>query len=169
MLNCTFVTDCVVRKKCIRHRKTLPDQYKSIRTGAPTATESTSDETLGGGDGVPVSCTINSIWKHLPRAKFLPLPFNGPTVITVFDLSCFDHPEAHPAERVRIMERGLPKALQRADHVIVISNHLLKRYVTGSMLIQHVSQRLIWPPTIGSSHTVQNYFPCPEKIRLNTR
>ena len=56
---------------------------------------------------------------HEPN--FLPLPFNGPTVITVFDLSCFDHPEAHPAERVRIMERGLPKALQRADHVIVIS------------------------------------------------
>lgn len=56
---------------------------------------------------------------HEPN--FLPQPFAGPTVVTVHDLSCFDHPEAHPAERVRIMERGLPDALRRADHVIAIS------------------------------------------------
>ncbi len=56
---------------------------------------------------------------HEPN--FLPQPFDGPTVVTVLDMSCFDHPEAHPAERVRIMERNLPGALQRADHIIVIS------------------------------------------------
>lgn len=56
---------------------------------------------------------------HEPN--FLPQPFAGPTVLTVHDLSCFDHPEAHPAERVRIMERDLPGALQRADHIIVVS------------------------------------------------
>lgn len=56
---------------------------------------------------------------HEPN--FLPQPFAGPTVLTVCDLSCFDHPEAHPAERVRIMERRFPQALQRADHIIVIS------------------------------------------------
>jgi alpha-1,3-rhamnosyl/mannosyltransferase len=56
---------------------------------------------------------------HEPN--FLPQPFDGPTVMTVFDLSCFDHPEAHPAERVRLMERGFPDALKRADQIIVIS------------------------------------------------
>ena len=56
---------------------------------------------------------------HEPN--FLPQPFDGPIVVTVLDLSCFDHPQAHPAERVRIMERGLPRALERADHIIVIS------------------------------------------------
>lgn len=56
---------------------------------------------------------------HEPN--FLPQPFNGPMVVTVLDLSCFDHPEAHPAERVRIMERNFPKAMERADHIIVIS------------------------------------------------
>lgn len=56
---------------------------------------------------------------HEPN--FLPQPFDGPTVVTVLDLSCFDHPEAHPVERVRIMERNLPGALQRADQIIVIS------------------------------------------------
>lgn len=56
---------------------------------------------------------------HEPN--FLPQRFAGPTVLTVCDLSCFDHPEAHPAERVRIMERRFPQALQRADQIIVIS------------------------------------------------
>ncbi|MHB1360265.1 MAG: glycosyltransferase family 4 protein [Rhodocyclaceae bacterium] len=56
---------------------------------------------------------------HEPN--FLPQAFAGPTVVTVADLSCFDHPDTHPIERVRILERELPGALQRADHVIVIS------------------------------------------------
>lgn len=63
---------------------------------------------------MPAGCVY-----HEPN--FLPQPFDGPTVVTVLDLSCFDHPEAHPAERVRIMERSFPKALERADHIIVIS------------------------------------------------
>lgn len=42
---------------------------------------------------------------HEPN--LLPLPYEGPTVITLHDLSCFDHPETHPEERVSIMHRGL--------------------------------------------------------------
>lgn len=56
---------------------------------------------------------------HEPN--FLPKPFDGPTVVTVHDLSCFDHPETHPKERVRLMQRDMPLAIERADHVIVIS------------------------------------------------
>lgn len=56
---------------------------------------------------------------HEPN--FLPKPFDGPTVVTVHDLSCFDHPEAHPKERVHLMQRDMPSAIERADHVIVIS------------------------------------------------
>jgi alpha-1,3-rhamnosyl/mannosyltransferase len=51
----------------------------------------------------------------------LPLPYNGPSVLTICDLSCFDHPASHPMDRVRIMEKELPKAIERADHLIVIS------------------------------------------------
>lgn len=36
-------------------------------------------------------------------------------------ISCFDHPETHPAERVEIMHRELPPAIERVDHIIVIS------------------------------------------------
>jgi len=56
---------------------------------------------------------------HEPN--FFPLPYKGPTVVTVHDLSCFDHPETHPRERVEITLRELPPAMARADHVIVVS------------------------------------------------
>jgi alpha-1,3-rhamnosyl/mannosyltransferase len=56
---------------------------------------------------------------HEPN--ILPLPYAGPTIITLHDLSCFDHPETHPAERVEIMHRELPPAIERVDHIIVIS------------------------------------------------
>lgn len=52
---------------------------------------------------------------------YLPLPYNGPLVLTVCDMSCFDHPETHPVERVRLMQRDIPLAVANADHIIVIS------------------------------------------------
>ncbi len=57
---------------------------------------------------------------HEPN--YVPLPYQGPLVITVCDLSCFDHPETHPKERVALFQRDLPKAIERADHIIVISH-----------------------------------------------
>ena len=60
-----------------------------------------------------------SVIYHEPNS--LPLPYKGPLVVTVCDLSCFDHPETHPKERVEMMQRGMPAAMERADHIIVIS------------------------------------------------
>jgi glycosyltransferase involved in cell wall biosynthesis len=56
---------------------------------------------------------------HEPN--YVPLPYNGPQVVTVCDLSCFDHPETHPKERVELMQRNMPAAIAKADHIIVIS------------------------------------------------
>lgn len=56
---------------------------------------------------------------HEPN--FVPLPYSGPLVLTVHDLSCFDHPETHPLERVRLMQKYMPRAIERADHIIVVS------------------------------------------------
>ena len=53
--------------------------------------------------------------------SYLPLPYKGPQVVTVCDLSCFDHPQTHPKERVELMERNMPAAMAKADHIIVIS------------------------------------------------
>jgi alpha-1,3-rhamnosyl/mannosyltransferase len=57
---------------------------------------------------------------HEPN--YIALPYAGPLVLTVCDMSCFDHPETHPQERVRLMEKHFPESLQRADQIIVISN-----------------------------------------------
>lgn len=56
---------------------------------------------------------------HEPN--FVPMPYAGPTVVTVHDLSCFDLPETHPEERVRLMQRDMPQAVAKADHIIVVS------------------------------------------------
>lgn len=57
---------------------------------------------------------------HEPN--FLPLEFDGPTVITVHDLSYIRHPEAHPLERVRVMNKFLPSAIEQSSCIIADSN-----------------------------------------------
>ena len=56
---------------------------------------------------------------HEPN--FLPLKFDGPTVITVHDLSWIRHPETHPEVRVRAMNRYFEPGLRRADALITDS------------------------------------------------
>ena len=62
---------------------------------------------------------LDGVLYHEPN--YVPLPYNGPLVLTVCDLSCFDLPQTHPKERVRLMQRDMPAAIERADHIIVIS------------------------------------------------
>ena len=56
---------------------------------------------------------------HEPN--FLPLKFNGPTVITVHDLSYIKHAEAHPLERIRVMGKLLPLAIEQSNCIIADS------------------------------------------------
>ncbi|MBY0232472.1 MAG: glycosyltransferase family 4 protein, partial [Gemmataceae bacterium] len=44
-----------------------------------------------------------------------------PTVVTVHDLSVLLHPEWHPADRVADFAAAFPRAIERADHVVAIS------------------------------------------------
>jgi alpha-1,3-rhamnosyl/mannosyltransferase len=62
---------------------------------------------------------VETVLYHEPN--YIALPYAGPLVLTVCDMSCFDHPETHPQERVRLMEKHLPESLHRADQIIVIS------------------------------------------------
>lgn len=56
---------------------------------------------------------------HEPN--FIPFPFTGKTVLTIHDLSHLRHPEYHPPERVRFLERYLPKAIHNAGAIIADS------------------------------------------------
>lgn len=53
--------------------------------------------------------------------NFIPFRFKGPTVITAHDASWVRHPEYHPAHRLALLRARFPKALERADRVIVVS------------------------------------------------
>jgi alpha-1,3-rhamnosyl/mannosyltransferase len=52
---------------------------------------------------------------------FLPHRFDGPTVITIHDLSPLRYPDTHPADRVRNFRQHLPGAINRAARIIVDS------------------------------------------------
>lgn len=56
---------------------------------------------------------------HAPA--FLPLRFNGPTVITVHDLAFVRFPQMHSAAMVRAVNSRLPRAIEKAAFVLVDS------------------------------------------------
>jgi glycosyltransferase involved in cell wall biosynthesis len=56
---------------------------------------------------------------HEPN--ILPLPFDGPTVLTVHDLSWIHYPHAHPKERVRLMGKYFEPGLRTASLILTDS------------------------------------------------
>lgn len=56
---------------------------------------------------------------HEPN--YVALPWDGPLVVTVHDLSFVHHPESHPSDRLEHLARYLPGTLERAAHVITDS------------------------------------------------
>lgn len=65
---------------------------------------------------------------HEPN--YIPFRFDGPTVITVHDLSHIRYAHTHPAARVRIMNKLLPRAIETVSEIIVDS-HFVGREVIG--------------------------------------
>jgi glycosyltransferase involved in cell wall biosynthesis len=61
---------------------------------------------------------------HEPN--ILPLPFDGPTVVTVHDLSWIRFPHTHPIDRVRAMDKYFEPGLQRAS-LILTDSEFVKR------------------------------------------
>ena len=56
---------------------------------------------------------------HEPN--YVPLRYDVPVVVTIHDLSWLRYPETHPADRVRWLQRGLSRALDRAGAILVDS------------------------------------------------
>lgn len=57
---------------------------------------------------------------HEPN--FIPWECNLPTVITVHDLSWIRHPNTHPSDRIKWLNKSLPKAIDNAEGIIVVSD-----------------------------------------------
>ena len=54
------------------------------------------------------------------------LPFDGPKVLTVHDLSWIHFPDAHPVERVKLLNRSFEKSIANADKIITDSMFVKK-------------------------------------------
>jgi alpha-1,3-rhamnosyl/mannosyltransferase len=59
---------------------------------------------------------------HTPN--YVLMPFDGPALTTVHDLSWLSYPDAHPVERVRFLDRHLPETLARANLVLTDSEFI---------------------------------------------
>ncbi len=59
------------------------------------------------------------------ETNYVPMPYKGPIVITVFDLSLQRFPQTHPKNRVAFFERNFYRRLSWANHFIAPS-HAIK-------------------------------------------
>jgi glycosyltransferase involved in cell wall biosynthesis len=64
---------------------------------------------------------------HSPN--YLLFEHGGPCVSTVHDLSWLHYPEYHPAERIRIMRKRMPRSLEIADAVIADSEFVRREVI----------------------------------------
>lgn len=65
---------------------------------------------------------------HTPN--YVLMPFAGPALTTVHDLSWLNHPETHPIERVRFLDRHLPRSLEKAAAVLTDSHFIADEIAT---------------------------------------
>ncbi|MDC7702719.1 glycosyltransferase family 4 protein [Vogesella indigofera] len=55
--------------------------------------------------------------------------YPGPSIITVHDLSHIHHPECHPEDRVRFFNEHLPKSIERACHILTVSDFVREELI----------------------------------------
>lgn len=61
--------------------------------------------------------------------NFLAYRFDGPTIVTVHDLSWVRYPETHPPERVAALNDLFPKSLTAADHIITDASFIREELI----------------------------------------
>lgn len=85
----------------------------------------------------------------------VPLPFDGPLVLTVHDLSWIRYPEMHPIERVRAMDKYFELGLRRATKVITDSQFVKLEL----MDVFGLSEDIIEPIGLGVDASFQPLLP----------
>lgn len=55
--------------------------------------------------------------------------YQGPSIITVHDLSHIHHPECHPEDRIRFFNEHLPKSIERACHILTVSDFVREELI----------------------------------------
>jgi alpha-1,3-rhamnosyl/mannosyltransferase len=77
---------------------------------------------------------------HTPN--YILMPFPGPAVTTVHDLSYLHYPQHHPRERIAFMERQMPRTLAQAAMIVTdsefVRRELIERLGISAARIQTV-------------------------------
>ncbi|MDD2768964.1 MAG: glycosyltransferase family 1 protein [Methylococcus sp.] len=73
------------------------------------------------------SGSVRDYLLHSPN--YLLISHKGPTVSTVHDLSWHHAPQDHPFERVRVMERSMPKVFEEATRLITDSEYVRQELI----------------------------------------
>ena len=66
---------------------------------------------------------------HEPN--YSPLRYDVPVVVTLHDLSWLRYPETHPRDRVRWIERGMPRVVEQAAAIIVDSEFVRQELLSS--------------------------------------
>jgi glycosyltransferase involved in cell wall biosynthesis len=75
---------------------------------------------------------VRSFRPHIyHEPNYIALPFHGPMVSTLHDLSFVHYPETQPTERLKHLERYLPNTLARAGHIITDSEEVRREAVAN--------------------------------------
>ena len=63
------------------------------------------------------ACRQHVYWEP----NYILLPFDGPSVTTIHDVSHIHYPQYHPEERVRFLDQHLAESIERAQSLVVVS------------------------------------------------
>jgi glycosyltransferase involved in cell wall biosynthesis len=122
-----------------RDGRFVPDYFCSLRWGRSLDQVPVRIANSGSGRMTRVIRSLRPIARRVERINFaaglarrdfafyfepayIPFATPLPTIITIHDLSHLRHPETHPADRVRELDRELPSAIERADRILAVSD-----------------------------------------------
>lgn len=97
---------------------------------------------------------------HEPN--FLAYEFDGPSVITVHDLSWIRYPEMHPVERVRAMDKYFEPGLRRASRILTDSAFVKQELID----VFGLNPDIVHPVYLGVEAEFQPHSPAQTQATL---
>ncbi|SKA90072.1 alpha-1,3-rhamnosyl/mannosyltransferase [Thiothrix eikelboomii] len=73
--------------------------------------------------------TKNNKFDLYHEPNYLLMPFDGPSVVTVHDLSWIHYPELHPVNRVRALNKYFEKSLENANYILTDSEYVRQEII----------------------------------------
>jgi alpha-1,3-rhamnosyl/mannosyltransferase len=93
------------------------------------------------------------------ETNYVPRPFDGPTVATIYDLSLALHPDTHPEARVWFFRRDFARRLPRIDRFLVLTGAVGEEL--GALFGVERTRVAVTPPGVDT----ELFHPAPPAAR----